>query len=1329
MADVPTVDDALRQGRAFEDAGDYNRAELEYRRALRHDPTHAEALHAVGFIGQKTGRFDLAVEFMERAVAAAPRNAVFRGNLGAAYQILGRLDEAAACLREAIELQPGFADAHFNLGVVLNLLQRPDEAIDCYRTAVRLFPESSAARNNLGSLLLLHGQIDEAEEQFRQAADFDANNPHPHHNLGRIEHIRNQLPAAQAHYERALAADPRHVEALYYLGTLYQQQQRPEEAIAQLRAAVQVRPDYFDAQRALGVFLFQNGHTHDAIAPLEAAVGLKPENPEIHYLLGVIQACAVRREEALDSFRQAVALKPDFIDALNEMGVMLLARHETQAAVDAFREVLKINPELAIGHFNLGNALKELGELDEAISCFQRTLELEPNNASTFNNLASTYDQKGMRSEAKAALQQGIEIDPNHAQLLSNLGHILAEEGEMEQAESLLRRSHAAQPSNKLRYVLAAMLPPIYESKSDLEQRRTKLLENIAGLVRDQVVLDFGSEEISPNFYAAYQGKNDRELQQLLARLYSRPSGDGQSLLPRPAGAPRDGRIRIGFVSMRFKNHTIGHLTRGIIDHLSREKFSVTAVSIGRNTDEISDRIRRNADEFIELPLQLDTIRRELARQAFDIVFYPDVGMDPYTYSLCFSRFAPVQCVTFGHPVTTGVETVDYYISSGLMEPDDADEHYSERLVRLNSVPTFYYRPDLPPPVKDRRQLGLDEHSHLYLCLQSLFKMHPDFAEILGGILRGDPAGQVVLLAAKHARWNELLQARFRRTLPDVMDRIQFVPNQTRPDFLNMMAVSEVMLDTIHFGGGNTSLEGLAMGTPIVTLPGEFMRGRVTSACYRKMGMHECIARTPQEYIEIALRLGGDPVFRQRVHARILSTNHVLYEDAAMVRELEQFFEDAHHAAQRGATWQPAVHPLESAAARPTPPLAAILRSCTCPACAHHVAVPFYDGGCRPLTTQAWPQSPAEAQALPRLQLDFVRCVDCGHVYNAAFDYAAVPYERPYQMFNKGLAWKNHLRRFRDLVLARVPQRATIVEIGCGDGHLLRALAQARPTGRYIGFDPGGAIDTGDGAIEDRPELFRPERHLRELRPDLIISRHVLEHLQNPLGFVQELAFAAAWDDLDTQILFEVPCIDHVFASGRTVDFFYEHHSHFTTTSLHRLLSRCAGDVELVERGYNDEVVYGLARLCRRSTAVDFASAALDFQRRAAAAQETVCADLQALGASGKKTAIWGGAGKAAAFINQYGLDADRFPLVVDSDPQKTGTYVPGTGQQIQFRDVLKDSPVDVVLIATQWRANDIVMEIERCGIRCASILLEHQGRIIDYFRDEHPYRSQARAA
>jgi len=393
-----------------------------------------------------------------------------------------------------------------------------------------------------------------------------------------------------------------------------------------------------------------------------------------------------------------------------------------------------------------------------------------------------------------------------------------------------------------------------------------------------------------------------------------------------------------------------------------------------------------------------------------------------------------------------------------------------------------------------------------------------------------------------------------------------------------------------------------------------------------------------------------------------------------------------------------------------------------CPACGFQIAARFFNGGAQPLATLAWPASHEAARSMPRLPVDFVRCVECGHVYNPAFDYAQVPYsDKPNLMFNSGTLWSEFLKDTMSRMLHQLPAQPVIVEIGHGDGSLLAALAAARPGGRFIGFDPHGATRS-EGDLELRAALFEPEEHLAELAPDLVVSRHVLEHLNSPLAFLQRIAFAAARLGREQLAYFEVPCVDRALATGRTVDFYYEHNSQFSTQSFRKMLSRCGATINLVGHGYGGEVIYGYVTLGGQQRRLKIADEAREFLHAANAGLQRIFAQLAQLAVSGARVAIWGGTGKSAAFINRYGLDRVRFPIVVDSDTAKVGTFVPGTGQEIRSGDWLKDHPGSIIIIPPQWRALDIVLEMERAGISFKQVLIEHQGALIDYFGDSHPY-------
>ena len=214
---------------------------------------------------------------------------------------------------------------------------------------------------------------------------------------------------------------------------------------------------------------------------------------------------------------------------------------------------------------------------------------------------------------------------------------------------------------------------------------------------------------------------------------------------------------------------------------------------------------------------------------------------------------------------------------------------YSGRLVRLPRFTSHYRRPDLPAP-GGRDSLGLSETAHIYVCPQSLFKLHPGFDEVLADILRQDPGGEIVLLEGRHKEWRHALERRFTEAMPDVAGRVRFLPRLPIEAFFNLVAVSDVMLDPTPFCGGNTTLEALAVGTPVVTLPGEFLRGRLSYAIYRQMGLSTCVATDLQDYVAIATRLGMDPAARSAAAAAIEETRDAMFEDHQIVAQLEAWF-------------------------------------------------------------------------------------------------------------------------------------------------------------------------------------------------------------------------------------------------------------------------------------------------------------------------------------------------------------------------------------------------------------------------------------------------------
>jgi protein O-GlcNAc transferase len=223
------------------------------------------------------------------------------------------------------------------------------------------------------------------------------------------------------------------------------------------------------------------------------------------------------------------------------------------------------------------------------------------------------------------------------------------------------------------------------------------------------------------------------------------------------------------------------------------------------------------------------------------------------------------------------------------MEPDDADAHYTEPLVRLPGIGTDYTLPQASASVT-RADIGLPDRVPLWLCPQSLFKIHPDNDALFARALAVTPAARLVLFEGRHpaltAKYLARLGAACRRERVDASERVLVLAQCSHVEYLRINAVCDAMLDTLRWSGGNTSLDALACGLPIVTLPGRFMRGRQSAAMLTSTGAHELVAEDTDAYVRIAVRLAEDRVWREAMSERIRGGHAKLFGDPAPIAAL-----------------------------------------------------------------------------------------------------------------------------------------------------------------------------------------------------------------------------------------------------------------------------------------------------------------------------------------------------------------------------------------------------------------------------------------------------------
>lgn len=699
------------------------------------------------------------------------------------------------------------------------------------------------------------GRTDEADALYHQVLSLDPDNVDALHMRGVLASQRGDVDIAIGLIERAAALNVESTTILSNLGTVYRTAGRFAQAESSFRAALDLQPAAATARFNLANTLIEQGKVEEAIAEYERALQDDPGNPGIR----------------------------------NNLAAALKTAGRFEAAADLYRRLAEEFPEDAQAKCNLGVLCMDLGLPREAAALYRAAIALDPDAVEPRNNLGVTLLELGAFEESVQCLRDAVERDGTVAAAQENLGNALRKVGDIDEADDAYAAALALQPSAGVEIKKATLLPVVADSAEELMAARGRMAESVSALLADPPALRDANREVgATNFNLSYHDTNNRDLQADLAQLYETACPSLAYVADHCRGGAREpGRpLKLGFVSRQFGTNAVGWCFHGVVRFMPRDTFSVTAFRVGGSDDPLWRRMADEADKAVILPLDLAAARQRIAAEELDVLVYTDIGMEPMTYFLAFARLAPVQVALGGHPDTIGIAVLDRYISSDLQEPSDADDHYSETLVRLPGAPTYYERPSVPDPLKPRAAFDLPEDAPLYFCAQTLIKLHPDMDALLAGILERDPRGLLVLPTGYNPRLAAKVRARFARTLGGAMDRVRFLPTLSHLDFLNVMKLADVSLDTRPFGGGNTCWQAIAMGTPIVTWPGRFLRGRYALALHRLMGVTDTVAGSAEEYVDIAVRLATDRESRAELEQRIAAAAPRVFEDMTHVQAL-----------------------------------------------------------------------------------------------------------------------------------------------------------------------------------------------------------------------------------------------------------------------------------------------------------------------------------------------------------------------------------------------------------------------------------------------------------
>ena len=726
--------------------------------------------------------------------------------------LLSQGKDALFAMQQAAQLLPDDAEAQYNLGNVQNALGRIDDAVACYRRAVKINPNDILIYFTLAKVLKNAKRLDEAAAIYRQVLQIKPDVMAAHYNLGNLFYDMNRLDEAEICYQRASDIEPNDAEIHNNLGLVIKKLGRPDEAAACYLRALQINPIYAEAHSNLGLSLHDQGHLVGAEA----------------------------------SYRRALQIKPDIAEAHSNLGNTIKELGRFDEAEVCNREALRINPNFAEAHLNLGNTLKEKGKLDEAEACYRRALQLNPYIAEAHLNLGNSLKELGRFDEAETFYRRALEVKPDYAEAqvaLAILSILILPNTELESV---------AVPGN-----FSRALRNLTDWLASLDSKPKSFHKSISS---------------HTPFYLAYRDGNHVELLSSYGNLVAERKGRDLKM----AEHTKKRKLRLAIVSRHIHDQSVWHIIiKGLLTHLDRQTFEIVVYYTGY----FEDRETAVAKSLADVWRDVKSVGRyggwqgAMVTDAPDVILYPELGMDPVALQLAGCRLATLQAASWGHPITSGLPTIDLYFSGELIEPAEADVHYRERLVRLPgtgccTTPLVV----LPAALAEfETELALRSGPR-FIISQMPFKFDPSDDALYSRIAERVGDSTFILLRSTQFPWaTERVFARLSQAFRErgliAEDHLKLIPWLSREKFYALLELCDVYLDCPSFSGYTTAWQALHCGIPVVTLEGKYMRQRLAGGLLRKVGIMETIAATRDDYVRISSFLAAQS--RDRVSYKI----------------------------------------------------------------------------------------------------------------------------------------------------------------------------------------------------------------------------------------------------------------------------------------------------------------------------------------------------------------------------------------------------------------------------------------------------------------------------
>lgn len=797
-----------------------------------------------------------------------------------AFHKSGDWARAKAIYSSILDIQPKYFDAIHMLGVLYIQTGNPNKGLKFIDKAIEINPRNAEAYYNKAEALLQENRLPEAISNYRKLIELSSKDHEALFKIASIFREMGQYDDTLSHLDRAISVSKDN--HLYYhakadtLSLIGQE----ADAVEFYGKSIASNPNFALSYNNRAVLNKQMGLLENARKDLLKAIDLEPFNDEYHFNLGNLYKAMGDLELAIKSYHVAIDNNAHYLQAHFNLANTYLELEKFAEAVVGYDHVIRLDPAHAQAHRHRGTALQKLNRRNDALQSFNAAIDLGGQYPDAFLSRSIIWSEMGNFEASLADSKTYLNFFTNNST----------------SAISLL--------NSWIQFLQIGAMPTIFKSQDELVETR-KMIEDILdrllsmhsnGLRFDQDQMNVAKQAILMfnGFYIAYHQMNDRETMRKVTLLLQILSGTEHVQIA--ARKSVTDTIRIGIASQRLRNHNGANWAYNWVRNLPQNKYEFYTYNFESVSDEMSKKfealgthrqLNLNSTSHSEI---ISLIRDD----ALDYLMLPDVGMTPLSRILSIHKLAPRQFTAWGHPVTSGAAAMDYYLSSDLMEPEDGKDHYTENLVRLPNLALYLE----PRKSLERvgRDLGFPSGRILFGCVQSLFKYIPKYDSLFPLVAKHVPDALFIFIESNYAYmtaiFRDRLKSEFERHGLNSDDYVRFIPGMSALEFSNLLTQMDVCIDSVGWSGGNTTIECVELSVPFATLPGEFMRGRHSSAILNFMGCEELIAETFEGYIEILTRLGRDSEYRRHVSELFKSRRGAIYRDKTFIDAFDRFLID-----------------------------------------------------------------------------------------------------------------------------------------------------------------------------------------------------------------------------------------------------------------------------------------------------------------------------------------------------------------------------------------------------------------------------------------------------